>query len=174
MGRASFVFVSLGFVIVAACNKSAAKGPVAPVEEGPDPAAAAALVKLEEFRGQGCECKDVQCSLAVAGERNAWLVAEHGKYKFTAEQQAAADETNAAYATCVKQNPTESEQAMQALRALRDRVCACKDKACAEKVMEDLMEMAEKYKDFEPEQDQLEEATRMGQELTTCMEKAIK
>ena len=47
--------------------------------------------------------------------------------------------------------------------ALADRACACKDKACAEKVLDDFVSLAEKNKDATIDEDRAQKAAeRIG------------
>lgn len=157
--------------LLAACKSPP---PARPAPE-PDPAAAAAVTKLEELQARACACTDFECPLLVATDRAAFFESQHGLYVFTAEQRAAADAANAAYRTCAARQPetTESERAMGEFRALTDQMCACKDKACAEAVTEDLMKMGERYKDTKPDADTMKQAEALAERLTQCMTKAM-
>ena len=157
--------------LLAACKSPP---PTQPAPE-PDPAAAAAVVKLEELQARACACTDVACTGAVAVERATFFESQHGLYVLTAAQRTAADAANAGYRTCAARQPetTESDRALAEFRALTDRMCACKDKACAEAVVEELGPMGERYKDTKVDESAMKEAAALTERLTQCMTKAL-
>jgi len=73
----------------------------------------------------------------------------------------------------------DADELLSQMKGFKDKACACKDAACADKVQEEMlgwaMKMAEKYKDKEPpkgSKSQEEEAKKINEEMQKCMEKA--
>ena len=67
----------------------------------------------------------------------------------------------------------KADDALKELSALKNEMCACKDKACAEKVTEKMMKMGEKHKDTKATESQMKAAAGITEELTKCMSKAM-
>lgn len=150
-----------------ACKPAAPSAPAA----APDPAAVAAVEQLDGFRTEVCACTSTKCANEVAARRATWLAGEHGKYAFTEAQRADADKANAAFTECSTTRGPTAADAIADMRAARDRMCACKDKACSEQAMADLMKMADKYEDLEPDEASAKEATAVAEELMKCMQR---
>ena len=70
------------------------------------------------------------------------------------------------------------DEALSKMEGFKNDICACKDKACAEKVMKDMMEWGEKFekdnKDKKPSKEQEEKAEKISKEMQECMEKVMK
>ena len=67
----------------------------------------------------------------------------------------------------------KADEAIGELKKIKDEMCACKDKACAEKVTEKMMKMGEKHKDTKATESQMKAASGITEELTKCMSKAM-
>ena len=67
----------------------------------------------------------------------------------------------------------KADEAIAAFKKAADDMCACKDKACAEKVTEKMMKMGEKHKDTKATESQMKVAPGITEELTKCMSKAM-
>ena len=161
-------------VVLGACSKQAPK----PMDPNQDPAARAAIEKLDGFRAQACACQDKACADGVAESREAWLVASYGEVTLSTEQRGARDAAGAAFDECVakaatpKANPGAVE-AIGEMRVLRDQMCACKDKACADQVSEAFTVMGEKYRDTKATEAQIKEAGAVAEEYGKCMMTAM-
>ncbi|MEZ4401881.1 MAG: hypothetical protein R3B06_17765 [Kofleriaceae bacterium] len=61
------------------------------------------------------------------------------------------------------------------MKEAKNKVCACKDKACADKVKEDMMawmmKNADKFKNVKPTKAQDEEADKLDDEMEKCAAK---
>ncbi|KAB2889677.1 MAG: hypothetical protein F9K40_19675 [Kofleriaceae bacterium] len=68
-----------------------------------------------------------------------------------------------------------ADEMLGKLRSHKDKICACKDKACVEnaekEMMEWLMKNAEKYKDVKPTKAQDEAADKIQDEMEKCKDK---
>jgi hypothetical protein len=68
-----------------------------------------------------------------------------------------------------------ADEAIGKLRGFKDKVCACKDKACVDNVEKEMMEWAmknmEKMKDVKPTKAQDEAADKIQDEMEKCKEK---
>ncbi len=67
----------------------------------------------------------------------------------------------------------KADEAIGELKKIKDEMCACKDKACAEKVTEKMMKMGEKHKETKATESQMKAAAAVTEELTKCMSKAM-
>ena len=165
---APLVMKQLGVVVFAvvlgACSKQAPK-PMAPNQ---DPAARAAIEKLDGFRAQACACQDEACADGVAASREAWLVASYGEVTLSTEQRGARDAAGAAFDECVAKAATPPGPLVE-FAHLRDEMCACKDKACADRIAEALATLGEKYKDTKATEAQIKEASKLAEDFGKCM-----
>lgn len=61
------------------------------------------------------------------------------------------------------------------MRGMKDKICACKDKACVEnaekEMMEWLMKNADKFKDVKPTDSQKKAAEKIEEDMEKCKEK---
>ena len=67
----------------------------------------------------------------------------------------------------------KGDAAIGDMKKIKDEMCACKDKACAEKVTEKMMKMGEKHKDTKATEAQMKAMATITEELTKCMSKAM-
>jgi len=67
----------------------------------------------------------------------------------------------------------KADEAIGELKKIKDEMCACKDKACAEKVTDKMMKMSKDNKDTKVTADQMKAASAITEELTKCMSKAM-
>jgi hypothetical protein len=69
------------------------------------------------------------------------------------------------------------DEALSKLEGFKNQICACKDKACAEKVSEEMTKWGEEFqknnKDKEPSKEQMEKAAKITEELGECMTKLM-
>lgn len=157
-------------VVLGACSKQAPK----PTDPNQDPAARAAIEKLDGFRAQACACQDKACADGVAASREAWLVASYGEVTLSTEQRGARDAAGAAFDECVakaatpKANPGAVE-AIAEMAVLRDQMCACKDTACVDRVAETFAAMGEKYRDTKATSEQIKAAGEVAEAYGKCM-----
>ncbi len=161
-------------VVLGACSKQAPK----PMDPNQDPAARAAIEKLDGFRAQACACEDKACADGVAEAREAWLVASYGDVTLSTEQRGAGDAAGAAFDACVAKAATPKAdpgavEAIAEMAVLRDQMCACKDKACADRVTEDFAALGEKHKNTKATEAQIREAGKIAEEYGKCMMAAM-
>ena len=67
------------------------------------------------------------------------------------------------------------DKAMDEASSLTDRMCKCKDAACAEKVRDDRSAMKKKFKgalkDKKPDEDQMKRAEKLDERWRSCADK---
>jgi ribosome recycling factor len=67
------------------------------------------------------------------------------------------------------------DKAMSEAESLTDKMCACKNEACADKVRDQRREARKKFKDAlkgkEPSEDQLKRAMKIDEKWRTCSDK---
>jgi hypothetical protein len=138
------------------------------------------LKKGKEFKDKTCACKDQACLDGVEKEMEAWFEKAVKDFKGKPskaqeeqwdkiEQEAEACEDKIKEADRAKQGET----VLAAMKQLKDEMCACADQACADKVQQKLMEQAKATADLKPTDEQLKQATALGEELAKCMAKAM-
>jgi hypothetical protein len=82
-------------------------------------------------------------------------------------------------AACPSKKTDETEQAIAMMREFRDRMCSCKDKACVDKVQEDITkwstDMAQKSSkhDRKPREDQMKQLTEAATAYGECLTKQM-
>ena len=94
------------------------------------------------------------------------------KAKAEAEAKAAADKAAADKATAESAASAKGDAAVLEMRVLKDAMCACTDKACADGVITKMQGMAEKFADVKPTDAQMKSATEISEQLAACMAKA--
>ncbi len=155
-------------VVLGACSKQAA-----PKDPNQDPASRAVVEKLEAYRDEVCACQDAACVGQVTEAREAWLTSSQPGVTLSEDQQRARDVANAAFTECATKvatpdNPAAA-QALTALAGLRDEMCACQDKACADRVTEKFMAMGEQHKDTKASDAQMKTAGEIAEAYGKCM-----
>jgi hypothetical protein len=65
-------------------------------------------------------------------------------------------------------------EAVKEMEALADRVCACKDVACAMEEAKKATEMATKFKDAKGTESDMQAITAAGAKMAECMKKLTK
>jgi hypothetical protein len=133
---------------------------------------------LSNFKDELCACKDAACAKRVDAKIVA-LVSSGEDATMTAGTKFAAAPTLDEMGKCRLRLTGHAEMsgvaddAIEELIALKDQMCACKDKACAERVTEEMMKMGEKHKDTKATESQMRAASGITEELTKCMSRAM-
>jgi hypothetical protein len=68
--------------------------------------------------------------------------------------------------------PGDAETAIRELRAIQVRMCACKDRPCADRVFKDMEAMSQRYASIGADDDQTKRANDIATSLIECMVKA--
>ena len=72
---------------------------------------------------------------------------------------------------------SKGSEAIAKMKSFKNSMCACKDKACAEKVTKDMSDWQEKnaskYKDYKPSESEMKEAASISEELSKCTMKLM-
>jgi len=114
---------------------------------------------------------------------------EQHEWPQPARQCIAAAKTNDALVTCsatyslgkhgIFASSTSMEAALEAMAGFRDKICACKDSACAQAVSDEMVkwseQLAKEDNDGPPKmtEDQTKRATDIGEEMGKCMQAAM-
>jgi hypothetical protein len=127
-----------------------------------DRAEAADESSLSEVREQACACKDQDCVDRVRAE----LLIERRRFETAYDE---AEECMSAI------DGAGAGSILGAMRGFKDKVCACRDKACVENVEKEMMEWAmknmDKMKDVKPTKAQDEAADKIEDEMDKCKER---
>ena len=94
------------------------------------------------------------------------------KAKAEAEAKAAADKAAADKAAADSAASAKGDAAVVEMRALKDAMCACTDKACADGVISRMQGLAEKFSDVKPNDAQMKTVNEISEQLAACMSKA--
>ncbi len=70
-----------------------------------------------------------------------------------------------------KLTPEEEKEALALVQQTADQICACKDMACAQKVIEDVTPKLQKYDNTEPSPEVERQAEAIGKRMADCMQK---
>lgn len=129
-------------------------------------AAAAGSSTLDEIKAQACACKDQDCVTRVSAE----LTIERRRFERTYEEaEACLDKVEGA------DRPGSADSILGTMREFKDKICACTEKGCVEKVETEMMEWAmknmEKMKDVKPTKAQDEAADKIEDEMEKCKER---
>jgi len=137
------------------------------------------LKKGKAFKDRTCACKDQACLDGVQKEMEAWFekAAKNFKGEPSKAQEAAWDKMEAEAEACqakVKEadGAVKGAAALAMMTELKNKMCACTDQACADKVGEELMASAKSMNDVKGTEAQTKEATAIAEELAKCMTKA--
>ncbi len=135
-----------------------------------------AVAKLSALRDRTCACPDLACAEAVQRELEP-LEREYADVKDDPALEARAKPVFEALVAChdrleANQAPSTTSQAIDELRALRDRACACKDEACGTAVLDELAALGSKYKDDRPSDDLAALAKQIAEQLVECVARA--
>lgn len=94
------------------------------------------------------------------------------KAKAEAEAKAAADKAATDKAAADSAASAKGDAAVVEMRALKDAMCACTDKACADGVIAKMQGLAEKFSDVKPNEAQMKTVNEISEQLAACMAKA--
>lgn len=138
------------------------------------------LKKGKSFKDKTCACKDQACLDGVEKEMEAWFekAAANFKGKPSKAQDEAWDKIEAEAEACeakIKEadNAAKAAVAIAAMKASKDKMCACTDVACAEKVTSELSAQAQSMADVDGTDAQKKEAEAIGEEISKCLTKAM-
>ncbi len=130
--------------------------------------------ELARLKDAMCACKDESCTDEVDG-RLRELAATHGGTPSAGTKWAAAPifEELQKCRFKVTGEAAPPDEAIVELKAITKEMCACPDKACAERVTEKMMKFGEKHKDTKATDEQMKAAAAVVEELTKCMSRAM-
>lgn len=78
-----------------------------------------------------------------------------------------------AVGACKKKGGGDAGEAVAKMTEFKDQMCACKDKACADRVTEDFAALGEKHKNTKATEAQIREAGKIAEEYGKCMMAAM-
>jgi hypothetical protein len=137
--------------------------------------AAALIAEVTAMKDKTCACKDAACAKKLKEEFK-----ESPRRKELKKQiKALPDEDR----DKIKAIDDEMEacdrklgggEMIAALAQFKDKMCACQDKTCAEKVSQEMMVWAKSHADDDskPDTDTMKEATELSEQMSKCMMKA--
>lgn len=67
----------------------------------------------------------------------------------------------------------KADEAVQELRRLKDAMCACRDRACAEQLIGQIQKTEQKYRGVTATEAQARVAAQLNEELVKCMAAAM-
>ena len=130
------------------------------------------------FKDKTCACTTQACLDGVEKEMEAWFEKAVGDFKGkpTKAQDEAWDKIEAEAEACeakIKEagRAAQGAAAIATMKGLKDKLCACADQACADKVQNELAESSKQYADYTPNEAETKEATALGEEMSKCMTK---
>ena len=144
--------------------------------------------KLQKMKDAMCECKDRACTKKVEEDNKEWMTSLQDKYKSEADipkdMVAIGDDMEKCERAARKadddgKNAADGKMyadAMAKMSGFKDKMCACKDKACADGVNADfqkmMTEMAVNAASFKPSGDDMKTAEEVSKAYSDCMAKA--
>lgn len=145
------------------------------------------MTKLTEITNAMCACKDAACATRVSGELSRYVTdlakIGVGRPTLTEENQVRAMQIGDRGMRCLEaamaspaSPPTDAQRYVAKNAELEDRLCACKDIACAEAVAAELTKWSEDFlahpndSSTMSEEDQ-ERMTTIEREIKACMSK---
>ena len=155
--------------------------PVAPTTSS-DPAVA----RLVEHERTSCACQDLACASAARKDLAAWSEANEDalraavsdpvrEMQVQVHDEAAKTCWQKLYDTATPEQRTaaggDTDQVLVEFQALADRLCDCKDMACAEKVMQEMAAMKEP--EGKPTREQMEQAMKIAEGMAECQRRLL-
>jgi type I site-specific restriction endonuclease len=174
-------FVVVLGMVAPGCGGKSCPPPVAPTTSS-DPAVA----RIMEHEAATCACTDLACAAAARKDLDRWTEGNQ-----EAMRQAVTDPTREMQldvhhgrAEACRQELYDAATPEQRLAAgdatdravakfgeLTDRVCACKDLACAEHVMKEISEMDEP--EGKPTREQMEQVMKYAEQMAACQRRLM-
>ena len=135
-------------------------------------AGGAALAKeFSEMRDKVCACKDAACADKLKDE----IKEDRGK-EFKKEMKDLSDKEKdkidaieEEIKVCEKKLAGEAQ--LVAMTQFKDKMCACADKSCADKVMQEMSVWSRSQDSDKLPDDIMKKASAIGQEMAACMQK---
>jgi hypothetical protein len=179
-------------VLLIACGGSSS-APVTPpatpapvVEQKPADPIEQTLVEMDGLRDKMCACTDKACSDRVEVDRKAWRDTMRERFRNDKLQPSEAQEqrgntSEKAYRDCRKKlrGPgTSMADAMAKMGEFKDKMCVCKDKPCADKVVEDMTKWSQEMADSaDPDtkvgDDDIKKMRDVTEQFTKCATKLM-
>lgn len=138
------------------------------------------LTKARSFKDKVCACKDQACVDGVhADMKVAFEQAQSFKGKPTKDQQMAWAKIRAEARACEAAvadagGASKAAAVIAAMRASKDKACACTDAACGDKLVSELAAQAAEMAAARPTAAQQQELLAISDELTRCIARAAR
>jgi hypothetical protein len=179
--------------VVIACGGSSS----APVAPAPPPAPVVepkppsdpieqALGEMEGLRDKMCACTDKACTDRVETDRRAWRDAMRERFRDSKvepseAQEKRGDTSEKAYRDCRRKlrGPGASiADAMVKMVEFKDKMCVCKDKPCADKVVDEMSKWSQEMAanadpDTKASDDDIKKMQEVTEQFTNCATKAM-
>lgn len=132
----------------------------------------AALEKeLGAIKNQVCACKDAECAEKLKMEFKASPRSKALKKQIKAlsdEDEKKIDAIEDEIKACERKLDGGDDQ-LEAMIQFKDKICACNDKQCADKVTQEMTVWANSHKDGKLSEDDTAKATKIGEEMGKCV-----
>lgn len=137
--------------------------------------AGALMAEVTGMKDKVCACKDAACAKKLKDDFK-----ESPRRKEIKKQIKALPEADRDKIDRIEDEIKACErklgggEAVAALTQFKDKMCACTDRACADRVSQEMMVWSKSHMDDEqPDSDQLKEVTAISEQLAKCMMKAM-
>jgi hypothetical protein len=136
-------------------------------------------VTMERLKAEMCACKDYACTQGVEAEIDTSAGNTRAGLEEPDMQRMGA--LAEAIQKCKQENPEalkRHDEAMAAMRRFKDQMCVCQESACAQRVSDDMTawskaESARAGDSPRMTEEEQVEATRLGEEVGRCMQRAL-
>lgn len=182
--------ITIALALVAGVTALAACGGSCPTPAAPSTSSDPSVAQMMDYERATCACKDLGCAVTARTTWRTWSKAHHDELaqamtESTREMQLDAHRGRAeacwkarydAGSEAERQAADEADEgsvtaAIAAMTKLSDRLCACKDMACAEQVMKDMSALDEPT--AKPTPEEIERAMAIAQKMADCQKKLM-
>jgi hypothetical protein len=128
--------------------------------------------ELNGVKDKVCACKDAACAEKLKEEFKASPRRKEIKKQIKDlkdSEKEKIDKIEEEIKAC--ESKLAGEGQLDAMERFKDQVCACMDKACADKVTQEMTVWGNSHKDEKLSEDDMKRATVLGEQMAKCMEK---
>jgi hypothetical protein len=137
--------------------------------------AAALIAEVTAMKDKTCACKDAACAKKLKDEFK-----ESPRHKELKKQIKALPDEDRDKIKAIDEEMEACDrklgggEMLAALTQFKDKMCACQDKTCADKVSQEMMVWAKSHADDDskPDTDMMREASEISEQMSKCMMKA--
>lgn len=133
--------------------------------------------QMSKFRAEMCACTDAACAEKVQEAAKEWGKSKEDAVKTLEKaQRDVIESAEKEMEACAKKvTDAGAETAVVAkMTELKDRACACADRACTDQVTQDMMAWSKDVdQKMKPSAEVMKKLSEIGQEMTACLAKVI-